>query len=119
MPLFKKSGSSIFGCQFNKKEQAAMEQEIRRQLAEWDRKNTLEIDAMFLWFMHEEFGFGEKRLRQIYDGFAPYMKALEQRYEMKPGESPFLCTKKLLDYGINLEKWENELDKLVASEEKM
>lgn len=58
MPVFKRSGKSIFGCQLNKKEQEAMEREVRSQLAEWSRKNMMEIDAMFLWFMHEEFGFG-------------------------------------------------------------
>ena len=29
MPLFKRNGKTIFGCQFNKKEQEAMEREVR------------------------------------------------------------------------------------------
>ena len=76
MPAFKRSGKSIFGCQLNKKEQEAMEREVRSQLAEWSRKNMMEIDAMFLWFMHEEFGFGMERMRRVYFGFRPYMEQL-------------------------------------------
>lgn len=114
MPLFKRSGKSIFGCQFNRKEQEAMEQEIRKQLAEWDQKNAIEIDAMFLWFMHEEFGFGMERLRRVYFGFRPYMEALAKRYEMNGPDTPFLCTEKLLKYGVNLEDWEKELEESVA-----
>ena len=117
MPLFKRNGKTIFGCQFNQKEQEALEREIRSQLAEWDRKNMMEIDAMFLWFMHEEFGFGMKRLRRVYFGFRPYMEALAKRYEMKGSDTPFLCTEKLLDYGIDLEKWDQEVDQVVADHE--
>ena len=100
MPLFKRNGKTIFGCQFNKKEQEAMEREVRSQLAEWSRKNMMEIDAMFLWFMHEE--------------FRPYMEDLAKRYEMKGSDTPFLCTKKLLDYGVDLEEWDKEVDQMVA-----
>ena len=114
MAFFKKAGNQIFGCQFNRKEQEAMEQEIRKQLAEWDQKNTMEIDAMFLWFMHDEFGFGLKRLRRIYFRFAPYMKQLVRRYEMNGPDTPFLCTEKLKGCGIKLEDWEKELEESVA-----
>jgi len=52
MPFFKKAGGQIFGCQLNKKEQAALEKEALAELAALDVKNTREIDAMILWFMH-------------------------------------------------------------------
>ena len=113
MPLFKRSGKTIFGCQFNQKEQEALEREVRSQLAEWSRKNTMEIDAMFLWFMHEEFGFGMKRLRRVYFGFRPYMEQLAKRYDMKGSDTPFLCTKKLLDEGVDREQWDKEVDQMV------
>ena len=35
---FKKSGKTIFGVQLNKAEQKAMDQEIRRQIVENDRR---------------------------------------------------------------------------------
>lgn len=90
-----------------------MEQEVRSQLAEWSRNHMTEIDAMFLWFMHEEFGFGLKRLRRVYYGFRPYMEALAKRYELNGSDTPFLCTEKLMNYGVDLEKWDKEVDQMV------
>lgn len=114
MPFFKKAGGQIFGCQLNKKEQAALEKEALAELAALDVKNTREIDAMILWFMHEEFGFGPKRLKRIYAGLASKMKQLVSRYEMGTADTVFLCTSKLTDYGVNLEEWEKEITDSVA-----
>lgn len=114
MPFFKKAGGQIFGCQLNKKEQAALEKEVLAELAALDVKNTREIDAMILWFMHEEFGFGPKRLKRIYAGLVRSMKQLVSRYEMGTADTAFLCTSKLMDYGVNLEEWEKEITDSVA-----
>lgn len=85
-----------------------MNQEIRNQLAEYDRKNELEIDAMVLWVLHEEFGFGLKRLRQFYDAFSSTMDELIDRYVMDDSDQPWLCTYKLKEIGIDLEEWRKE-----------
>lgn len=85
-----------------------MNQEIRNQLAEYDRKNELEIDAMVLWVLHEEFGFGPKRLRQFYDAFSSTMDILVERYVMDNSDQPWLCTYKLKEIGIDLEEWRKE-----------
>ena len=47
----------------------AMELEIRRQIVEYNQKNLNEIDALILWVLHEQFGFGAKRLKQFYNAF--------------------------------------------------
>lgn len=86
----------------------AMNQEIRNQLAEYDRKNELEIDAMVLWVLHEEFGFGLKRLRQFYDAFSSVMDKLVERYVMDDSDQPWLCTYKLKEIGIDLDEWRKE-----------
>ena len=85
-----------------------MNQEIRNQLAEYDRKNELEIDAMVLWVLHEEFGFGPKRWRQFYDAFSSAMDMLVKRYVMDDSDQPWLCTYKLKEIGIDLEEWRKE-----------
>ena len=41
------------------------------------------------------------------------MEDLAKRYEMKGSDTPFLCTEKLLAYGIDLEKWDKEVDQMV------
>ena len=85
-----------------------MNQEIRNQLAEYDRKNELEIDAMVLWVLHEQFGFGPKRLRHFYDAFSYAMDELVNRYVMDDSDQPWLCTYKLKEIGIDLEEWRKE-----------
>ena len=116
MPLFKRSGKSIYGCELSKKEQEALDKEIKRQLGEWTDKHMMEIDAMFLWFMHEEFGYGEERLHRLYYGFRPYMYELTERYEMTGTDIPFVCTQKLLDHGIDLKKWDKEVDDIIEKQ---
>ena len=82
--------------------------EIQRQLAEYDRKNLLEIDALILWRLREQFGFGPKRLKKFYDEFAPAIEALVKRYEMDDSDQIWLCTRMLKNEGIDIEKWEKE-----------
>lgn len=44
----KKAGGRIFGGAMSAAEKKAMDLEIQRQLAEYDRKHLVEIDAMIL-----------------------------------------------------------------------
>lgn len=110
MPYFNKVGGHIISTQFSKKEQAAIDKEIQRQCAEFDMKNATEIDALILWLLHEKFGFGMKRLRRFFDLFSTEFDALIERYQMEEGDKVWLCTYKLKEYGVDIEKW-NEEDK--------
>ncbi len=57
----KKAGGRVYGADMSAAEKKA---------AEYDRKHALEIDAMILWVLHQQLGWGEKRLRKFYDNFA-------------------------------------------------
>lgn len=46
--FFKRNGGKIFGVQFNSKEQAAIDAEIRRQLIEDSRMHEIESDCSIL-----------------------------------------------------------------------
>ncbi len=92
-------------CRRKKK---AMDIEIRRQLAEYDLKHANELDAMILWHLHEEFGFGPKRLKQFYDTFAVRLDELIKHYEMTDSDMVWLCTYKLKQYGIDIEEWNKQ-----------
>lgn len=85
-----------------------MNMEIQRQLAEYDKKNTEEIDAMVLYILHTQFGWGKKRLRRFYDCFADELKALTDRYLMDDTDTVWLCTRKLKDAGIDISEWSKE-----------
>ena len=109
MPVFKKNKGHIFGVQFSAKEQKAINEEILRQCAEFDKKNANEIDALVLWLLHERFGFGKKRLRAFYDYFLTEMDALVEHYAMGDEDKAWLCTYKLKQYGIDIEEWNKEV----------
>ena len=79
--------------------------EIKSQLAEYDKKHTQEIEALVLWVLHEQYGFGEKR---FYDSFDDEIAALLKRYEMDENDDVWLCTRKLKDAGIDISKWSKE-----------
>lgn len=54
----KKAGGKVYGAVLTAAEKKAMDLEIQRELAEYDRKHIAEIDATILWVLHEQFGFG-------------------------------------------------------------
>ena len=94
----------------SKVEKKTMMVEIRNELAEWDKNNKMEIDAMVLWVLHDKFGFGEKRLRSFYDSFKPLLQDLIDRYHLGSEDITWLCTYKLKDeLGIDLEEWSKEV----------
>lgn len=104
----KKACGRIYGATMTAAEKKAMDIEIQRQLAEYDRKHAIEIDAMILWVLHQQLGWGEKRLRRFYDNFASEVDALVQRYQMDEEDKVWLCTQKLKDCGIDVEQWDKE-----------
>lgn len=103
----KKSGKMIFGAELTRDERKALDIEIARQLKEYDKKHEDEIDALVLYILHKHFGFGIERLRRFYEVFSDEMEALYERYELK-GEEPWLCTKKLEEYGVDFGLWRQE-----------
>lgn len=104
----KESRKRVFGAVMSAAEKKAMDMEIQRQLAEYDRKHIREIDALVLWELREQLGFGNKRLKKFYDNFSRGIEALIRRYEMEQGDDVWLCTYKLKEIGCDLEKWEKE-----------
>lgn len=86
-------------------ERKALEKELKSQLAEWDQKHYNELDALVLWVLHSEFGFGEKRLKRFHDAFVNNIGALLKRYEMDGEDDVWLCTYKLKQAGIDISEW--------------
>lgn len=104
----KKVGGKIIGGTMSAAEKKAMNLEIQRQLAEYDQKHLLEIDAMILWVLHDRFGFGPKRLRQYYDSFRACTDKLVERYQMDADDDVWLCTQMLKRIGVDVEQWHKE-----------
>lgn len=89
-------------------EEKALDAEIKRQLAEYDKKNTAEIDAIALYILYSEFGFRKKRLDRYLKSFNRAIKELRDRYEMNPEDDVWLCTRKMKELGYDLEKINRE-----------
>lgn len=106
----KKTGGKIYGAVLTTSEKKAMYMEIKRQLAEMDKKNKEEVDATVLYILMTEFGFGEKRLRRFHDIFDEQITALVNRYEMDSDDDVWLCTEMLKRRGIDINQWNKELE---------
>lgn len=100
----KKAGGKIIGAELTVAERKAMEIEINRQIAEHDRKHVNDIDALVLYQLRVQFGFGKKRLKRFFDNFAPALAELIRHYEM-PNASTWICTEMLKRDGIDIEAW--------------
>lgn len=98
----------MFGASLSAAEKKAMDLEIQRELAEYDRKHLAEMDAIILWVLHEQFGFGPKRLRRYYDSFWTATRGLLKRYEMEQDNDIWLCTQMLKRIGVDIEAWHKE-----------
>lgn len=104
----KKSGGRIFGAKFTAAEQKAIEMEMRRQYAEWDRKHSMEIDSIVLYQLHAQLGFGKDRLRKFFERFRPAANELIERYELDSSDQVWIQSEKLKEIGVDIEQWYKE-----------
>ena len=114
----KKAGGRVYGATLTSSEKKAMNMEIRRQLAEMDKKNMEEIDATVLYVLMTEFGFGKKRLRRFHDTFGEKITELVLRYQMSSDDNVWLCTEMLKRRGIDINQWNKELESKNKENEK-
>lgn len=87
----------------------AMQAEINRQIIEADRKYTTDYDAMVLYTLHIQCGFGKKRLRRFYEAFIKQHEEFIKYYQM-PGEYDWFCKYKLKEIGVDVDEWEKETE---------
>lgn len=107
--IVKKAGKVVLGAQLTSEEQKAIDIVIKKQIAEMNRKNADEIDAMILWELGEQLDMSVEDMRKFYDRFAVGLRELNARYEMDADDIPWLCTYKLKDrYGIDISEWAEE-----------
>lgn len=108
MPMFKKSGGKIFAVQFNKAEERALDQEIKKQIVENDRAFDMDKESSILWMLHTQFGFGPKRLKLAWKLFYAETRKLREHYLMEQADDGWLARKKLKDIGCDIEEWYRE-----------
>jgi hypothetical protein len=104
----RKLGKRVIGADLTAAERRAMNIEIGKEFAEYDRKNTTEIDAIVLFLVAKHFDADAEELREFYDDFISQMEALADRYELEVEDNPWLCTHLLKDMGVDIDAWRNE-----------
>ena len=108
--VVKQVGKIILGADLNEKEKKALDIEIGKEFAKYNRNNANEVDAIILWVLHDQFGFGHDRLKKFHAAFQPSLEELCKRYEMTDKDDElWLCTRKLLDIGVDIEDWNKEV----------
>lgn len=108
MTVIKHRGN-ILGAQLNKNEQKALDIEITKQLVARERSHMMEIDAVILWVLHRQCGWGEKRLKRFYMEFESRCHELFEYYQMEEKDLSWLCKEKLKDIGVDVEAWYTEV----------
>lgn len=108
MPMFKKSGGRIFGVQFNKAEEKALNQAINEQIVANDRAFDMDKESSILWMLHTQFGFGPKHLKLAWKLFYAETLKLREYYLMDQEDDGWLARQKLKDIGCDIEEWYRE-----------
>lgn len=78
---------------------SAARQEIKRQILEAQNQYDDLSDALMLWTLHEECGFGKARLERFYKSFLRLNKELQSYYMT---DSQFPASEKLKAIGVDL-----------------
>lgn len=85
----------------------AILEEVRKQIAENVPKLSADLTALVLWELHEQLGFGKKRLKRFQDNFIPALKALQEYYELPTqDDAHFLSRYKLEQIGYDVKEFE-------------
>lgn len=105
-PTYMMKPSDIKNAVLNGVGEQAMRQEIRQQCLDMDKEYAIDLDTMYLWTLHQKYGWGLKRLKQFYmDVFAEHLR-MRKCYEM---DDMYPERHKLKEKGIDIEEWYNKL----------
>lgn len=110
MPTFKRFRGKIYGVEFNKTEQKAIDQAINEQIIEHDRAFDMDKESSILWMLHTQFGFGPKRLKKAWELFYSETLKLREYYQMDQEDEGWLTREKLKAIGCDIEEWYKEFD---------
>ena len=90
----------------------ALRDEIDRQTAENVQKLSQNLQALILWQLREQLGFGKKRLLRFQKRFIPAIRELQEYYMASSvEETEFICNYKLKnEVGIDVA----ELDEIIG-----
>lgn len=100
---------NAFIPRLSNRERKEIEREVRLQTSENVKNLSLNLQAMVLWNLHKQLGFGQKRLIEFQRSFLPLIKDLQDFYAAEDAkETEFILLCKLRnEVGIDVEKLNN------------
>jgi hypothetical protein len=104
----RKLSGRVIGAELTATEKRAMDIEIGKVFAEYDRKNTTEIDAIVLFLVAKHFDADADKLKEVYNDFISQIEALADRYELEDEDNPWLYTQLLKQIGVDIDAWRKE-----------
>lgn len=108
--IFKKHKKTVFDVELTSAEKRVLDEEIRKEAAEFYRKSMMEIDAIVIWEMYHQLNLEEAGLKRFFDAFNESLQGLLEHYEMGSDAADWLCTNRLLAAGIDILAWEKEAE---------
>lgn len=90
---------------FTSQSKKAMVQEINRQILDQKEKFFESVDAMILWTLHNELGFGKKRIERFYKAVIRNYKDMCKYYEV---DDTYPAEYKLREIGVDLSQLRKE-----------
>ena len=106
--IVNRSGSKIFGAHLSKAERTALDIEVRKAIAENQTVYHQDMDAAILYFLHTKYGFGEKRLRDFWNGFNELHGQILREYMVQENEAAWVCREALKKIGVDVKAWYEE-----------
>lgn len=108
---FIKSCGQIIRVQLNKKEQKAFNEMLSEQIRQASADHEKEEMAVVAWVLHRRLGWVENGIRNFMKDYYPVLRELNTHYGMDATDTPWLCSKKLKDSGIDFDKIYAEITK--------
>lgn len=85
-------------------QKAEIADEARRQIDRIMPMVVQNVEAIILWQLHEQYGFGKRRLMRFFDATVPMMEGMLSCYNFKTDEDAiWLCKHNLKEIGIDLD----------------
>lgn len=92
------------------KEKRKLVQEIRTECVEQTRGYEVQLDAVTLFVLHTEFGFGKQRLQRFYDALFAKRREMQEKFQMPGEDDDYAIWHFLLEDGIDVEQMYREQD---------
>ena len=87
------------------KEKKILDNVIRREMLRLDNQLSRDSDALILWVLHQEFGFGKERLLRFWRANFTNHKELCDRYALGDDSVGWICRKILIEMcGVDVDE---------------